>query len=393
VTRRTVRLTERRTREVRLPRADAAFLLARAGNVIELTPTLDRGTYRLTPRGYVGWLDGPTRRFAVRPKLPWPNLVMFLGLDPAAFPQGEAVPPEAALLAALAEGFCEGLGTVTRAGLVRGYREADTESAYLRGRLRTTDQLRDAAARAFPDRFHVTEPVFDVDTPWNRVPKAVASALANHPELPPDLRDRVRHAAAPLDSVPVSDLTDAAFAAALAEPRAGHYGPLLELCRVILSGFRAADPTGAAPGAFLIDLGRAFEDYVTRSLASVLAPRPGWAVDAQPRFELSASAGEPVVLQPDVLIRRRGAVRAVLDVKWKRPGPDPADLHQVLAYAVLTGARHVALVYPGRRSGRRELAVPESRVRVSLFRLRVVGSAGECRASAARLARVVRGIL
>lgn len=390
MTRRTLRLTERRTREVRLPRADAAFLLREGRTVIDLVPTLDRGVYRLTPRGYVGWLDGLTRRFVIGPKIPWPNVAMLLGLDPAAFPTGGAVAPDAALLASLAEGFCDRLNAVTRTGLVRGYGEADTESPYLRGRLRTADQLRDAAARAFPDRFHVTEHVFALDTPWNRVPKAVAAALAARPELPPDLRDRVRHAAGPLDTVPLLPLTDADFAAALAEPRAGAYRPLLDLCRVIHDGFRAADPTAGTSGAFLIDLGQAFERYVTTALAAELASRPGWSVESQPRFELAASAGPPVVLQPDILVRRRGAARAVLDAKWKRPVPDPADLHQGLAYTVLTGAPRVVLTYPGRRYGRRELAVPGSRVRVSLCRIRVVGSAEECGASVARLARLIR---
>jgi 5-methylcytosine-specific restriction enzyme subunit McrC len=376
---------------VRLPRADVAFLLGLAGSVIEVVPTLDQGVYRLTPRGSVGWLDSPTRRFAIRPKLRWPNVLMLLGLDPTHFPAGGTVEPEAGLLAVLAEAFCDRLNAVTRAGLVRGYREADAQSAYLRGRLRTADQLRDAAARAFPDRFHVTEPVFDLDTPWNRFPRAVATALAGRPDLPADLRDRVRRAAAPLDAVSASPLAGADFGAAFAEPRAAHYPPLLELCRLIHDGLQSADPTAAGTGAFLLDLGRAFETYLTSALASELASRPGWSVEAQPRFELMSSVGGPVVLQPDIVVRRRGTARAVLDVKWKRPGPDPADLHQVLAYSVLTGAPHVALVYPGRRSGRRVLVVPGSSVKVSLLRLGVVGSAEECRASMARLARAVRG--
>jgi 5-methylcytosine-specific restriction endonuclease McrBC regulatory subunit McrC len=93
-------------------------------------------------------------------------------------------------------------------------------------------------------------------------------------------------------------------------------------------------------------------------------------------------------LQPDLILRRQGSIRAVLDAKWKRPGPDTADLHQILAYAAVTEASHVGLVYPGRNSARRELQIND-RLRVSLYRLRVIGTAAECRTSVARLARSV----
>ena len=35
-------------------------------------------------------------------------------------------------------------------------------------------------------------------------------------------------------------------------------------------------------------------------------------------------------MQPDIVLRRRGAIRSVLDAKWKKPGPAPDDLHQIL---------------------------------------------------------------
>ena len=178
---------------------------------------------------------------------------------------------------------------------------------------------------------------------------------------------------------------DADFALAAAEPRAAHYAPLLALCRTLHDGFRAASPSGSA-GGFLIDLSRAFERYLTEGLASALAPRPAWQLDAQHEYPVG-----PTVLQPDILIRKRGVARVVLDAKWKAPGhaPDAADLHQILAYAAITGAKHIGLVYPGRRSARREFAVTGD-IRVSLLRLRVVGTAEECSRSLAALGRFVR---
>ena len=175
MTRRTIPLTERRTRPARLPRDEAVFLMAHARHVIDVAPTAERGVYRLTPRGYVGFLDGPTVRYTIGPKIPWPNLCLLLGLAPEA--SGAAVEPDGGLLAVLATAFVERLEAVTRAGLVAGYGERSTVSPFLRGKLRTADQMRDAAGRAFPGQFHIDEPVFDLVTPWNRVPKATATAL------------------------------------------------------------------------------------------------------------------------------------------------------------------------------------------------------------------------
>ncbi|MBY0458350.1 MAG: McrC family protein, partial [Gemmataceae bacterium] len=95
-------------------------------------------------------------------------------------------------------------------------------------------------------------------------------------------------------------------------------------------------------------------------------------------------------LTPDLVIRHGAAARAVLDAKWKTTALDPDDLHQVLAYATLTGASRVGLVYPGRTDGRTSFRTPDGRVRVTRYRLRVVGSADELARSVKRLAGDVR---
>jgi len=387
VSRRVVRLVERRTRVVKLPRADADFLLTHARHVVEVLPGGGGGVYRVTPRGVVGFLDTPRLRLDIRPKIPWPNLRMLLGLEPTSPPGGDAAEAGGGLLAVFARDLAERIRAVVAAGLVRGYRDADTDSPFLRGRLRTADHLRDAAARAFPSHFPITESVFDLDTPWNRVPKATAATLLARPDLPAAARADLAAAVEPLESVPAGRLAEADFAAVAHDPRAAGYNGLIALCRQLTDGLAAGSPLGTDGGGFLLDLGRVFETYLSRSITAHFAGRPGWTVEAQPRVVVGHLRSGPVELQPDLIVRRRGAVRAVLDAKWKRPGPDPADLHQILAYAVATGAARVGLVYPGRRYARHDLTTPDGRVRVSLYRAAVVGPAAACEGSVARLAR------
>lgn len=385
MTRRTVRLLEHRAREVPLPPNEVAFLLTHARHLLEVGPSFRRGRYRLVARGHVGWFDTPTRRYAITPKIPWPNVRMLLGLSSHA--GGDAVETDAGLLDVFGREFAARLRDAASTGLVAGYQDCDTVSTFLRGKLRAADQLRDAAARAFPDRFHVTESVLDLDTPWNRIPRSIADRLLSDPALPPATRNELRDAARPLEGVSVTAIGEEDFTRSAAESRAAHYDPLLKLCRTLHDGFTASRLVDGGGGGFLIDLSRAFERYLTRGLTSALAARPAWVVTPQPEFAVG-----PTVLQPDILVRRRAVSRVVLDAKWKSPGriPNPADLHQILAYAAITGAKRVGLVYPGRRSACRAFAISGTDTRVSLVRLRVVGTAEECGRSLAALARLIR---
>jgi len=383
LTRRLVPLIERRTRPVRLRRDEAIFLLTHARHLIEVARTLEHRVYNLTPRGFVGFFDGPMNRYVIAPKIPWPNLRMLLGFPPQS--GGDTIGPPGGLLTVLADEFASRLEVVNRAGLVAGYGEASNVSPFLRGKLRTAEQLRSAAAGAFPDRFHIDEPVFDLHTPWHRILKTTAAVLLNNPDLPESVRLRVRVTMEPLEVVPSGSATEGDFAATIAEPRAAGYLPLLEVCRLILDGVTCADPLGMKLNAFLVDLGRMFERYLITALQEEFSHHTEWRVEAHPPFSIG-----PTELQPDILIRHHAAPWAVLDAKWKRAKHEAADLHQVLAYASLTGAKKVGLVYPSRRDEHIHYATPGGSVQVSLYRLRVVGSREELANSVAGLVRSVR---
>ncbi|MCS6865787.1 MAG: hypothetical protein RMJ56_14915 [Gemmataceae bacterium] len=385
MSRRVVTLIERRSRLCRLPREEFHFLLTEARPIVEVVPAAERGWYQLTARGWVGFFDSPSCRYVLQPKLPWPNFLWLLGLRPHEATD-QFHQPDSPLIAAVAEALASRWDDVLRRGLVAGYREAESQSRFLRGKLRLAEQLREAATAAFPEYFHVTEPILDLDTAWHRIPKAAASQLLRSGAVPPAIRPRLQAIVQVLASVTEASPTEADFAAALAEPRAEQYRELLELCRVIVQGFPTASVLPRSSlAAFLIDLGRVFEQYLIRSLRQELAPYPGWEVGSQGAFELG-----PTVLRPDIVIRRAGSAWAVLDAKWKKVAAEASDLHQILAYRTLTGANRVGLVYPGRSDDFAHYFSPDGRIRVSLYRLRVVGREEQLERSIRRLARWVR---
>ncbi len=384
MSRRILTLTERCPRVFRLPRDEADFLLAHARPILDIVPAAERGWYHLTARGWVGFFDGPSIRYVLQPKLPWPSFLRLLGLRPSAAPSPE---PDGQLLPLLAEMLASRWAEVQRRGLVAGYRETDTQSPFLRGKLRIAEQLRDAASQAFPDYFHVREPIFDLDTPWHRILKAAAHQLLRSGALPAATGPRLNAIIQVLATVADDPPSAEDFTTAWLDPRLTDYREVLEVGRIVLEGFRGASVlyNSSRAAAFLMDLGRVFERYLIRGLQQELAQYPGWEVGSHRAFTLG-----PTVLRPDIVIRRAGSPWAVLDAKWKKVAAEASDLHQILAYRALTGASRVGLVYPGRSDASAHYFSPDGRIRVSLYRLRIVGRDDQLERSIRRLARRVR---
>lgn len=364
----TVRLIERQSRNVALPRTDVSFLLTHARHLVEVVPTFRRHVYRITARGVVGWFDGPSRRFVIGPKVSWPTLQLLLGFHP--FQQGgtATVEMETELLTLFAEEFLHRLEEVKRIGLIPGYQEQDNVATFVRGKLRTAELLREAAVRAFPDRFPVSESVLDLDTPWNRFVRSTAELFFMQPQLPITVRNQLQAAIRPLNGVQSYTQFSEATEAWKTDPRLAHYQSLFKLCQLIHVGVHAASLADSSPAAFLIDLGQAFEQYLARELVRVFPGCSEWSIEVQPRLTLGV--GE---LQPDIVIRKAGQAIGVFDAKWKHRRPEATDLHQVLAYGSVTGAQHVGLIYPGQRLVKRTVALPHSNSRLSIIQVPVLG--------------------
>lgn len=379
----TVRLVERRSVVRRLPRADVGELVARFRHVVEVTPTLNAGRYRLTARGWAGTFHTANRTWEVEPKVGWQQVGLLINGSVADdSDNGETGPDGSSGLLSLLAGRLAGLmAERSRAGLIRGYAERADESATVRGRIDFPELARRPLAGG--ERLPQVVDEFTADVPWNQYPLTVARQLLARPGLSPVVRSSLAKTADGFAGV--SDQTPT-LPSLSPDPRLIPYQPLFAWCRLIQS------TSGSGDGSpFLLNLEQLFQTHIT----SLLLSHPHAAVRPQGTVRLTPLTPDDAELElvPDLLIDGPdGQPQAVWDVKWKRlssVGPDPADVHQVLGYAAAVGGRVAGLIYPGRRFTAREYATPGGRVRLRVLTARTAGTPGQLRRAADRLVRAV----
>ncbi len=387
----THRLTERVARDCRLSADDVAFLLEAHRAHVEVAPTGRRGSYRLTPKGHVGTIVAPRCRLVIAPKVPLRNLLYLL--DPDHSPPDEAddssVTGADGALDFLAGLLARLLAERAAAGLHRGYAERSDRLPFLHGSLDVAEQLRATDARK--DRLACRYDEFTADLPCNQVPRTIGERVLRCPLLGRPIRAVLEQALQAFAAVRPISLGPDAFAAAEPDRQTAAYRPLIDLCRLLAQGFPSGlDGRSLDCPAFLLNMERVFERYVTGAVVRRFATHPGVEVRTQVLYD--ASRGQKLPLRPDVTVERGGRPMLVIDAKWKvgtASGPAPADLYQVLAYCTGLGVRHAILVYPGRRNSRRQYRLRHAPVCVEVCRLRVTGSIEACRRSLEKLGGVL----
>jgi 5-methylcytosine-specific restriction enzyme subunit McrC len=393
--RRTLLLRERTATECRLAAEDVAFLLARHRTHLELLPAGRRGRYRLTPAGYVGTLTAPTCRLVIRPKLPLHNL--FYLLDPAAPPpvtkDAATAPPGTEALDFLAGRLAQLLAERAAAGLHRAYAEHSAEGRFLHGRLDVQAQMRSPPGRK--DLLHSRYEEFSTDVPCNQVPRATADLVLRSPLVAEAVRAAVARAVGPFAGVRSVALDPEAFSAAAPDRLTEAYRPLLDLCRLLADSLSPAPDAGPVPcPAFLLDMERIFERYVSRGVVEAFAADRRRRVEVQPLYRMGrpTGGGPGLALRPDLVVFDGETAVLVADTKWKRLAKAllPPDLYQVVAYGTALGARRAVLIYPGRRDRAWTYALPRAPLDVVIHTLQVVGPRERCLRSLRRLGRSLR---
>ncbi|MFF4414904.1 McrC family protein [Streptosporangium sp. NPDC001559] len=337
--------------ECELTAAQAAALTA--AKVVRVSPGPRAGLWRVRDNGYVGAAVIGDVEVRITPKTPVGRVLFLLGYARAqrGWRQEEVDAGEhPELLPALAYAYARAADRALRQGVLQGYREVQEALPVVRGRIREADQIRRRYGLPLPVEVRFDD--YTVDVPENRLLLAASVRLLRLPGLAVQTRKTLRHLIARLAGV--TPLVPGRPLPVWRPSRLNtRYHTALRLAELVLRGasYELDDGTTVRVDGMLVEMWRAFEDFVTVALSEALRPYGGRSDLQDRRHHLDH--GQRVPLRPD-LVRYvidptgREMPVAVADSKYKistGPGGHGADLYQMLAYCTVLGLGRGHLVY------------------------------------------------
>jgi 5-methylcytosine-specific restriction enzyme subunit McrC len=339
----TVKMTAWAAARVALTHEQAAQI-AQLGLVdVAAEPGSDR--WRLTSGSKIGVAAGEDWELRVRPKIDVPKLFFLLayGRDPAGWRSTVALfDPEPEFVDAIASAFSMHAIRALEQGVLRGYVHVEERSAYVRGRIRFSDQI---AAGGVPLPIAIEYDDYTTDILENRLLKTAATLLLRLPRVPTAARRRLMHLRLLLDEVDLLDRPREAVAPPITRLNE-RYLPAMRLAELVLRNSSLDAAAGSVAGiAFVFDMNDVFEEFVTTALGDALTAGAGRAV-AQWSSSLDLEGG--VGIRPDLTWWLGDRPAAVIDAKYKSladASVRAADAYQMFAYCTALDLASGFLVY------------------------------------------------
>jgi 5-methylcytosine-specific restriction enzyme subunit McrC len=312
-----------------------------------VTPTIHRGLYEVTAARKIGAAAIGERQIIVSSKITDLNrLVFMLGYakDPGIWRDDLVnLTSDEELLPALAEAFSRVALAAVEQGLLQGYRSVKAVQPVLRGRMLAGEQM--TRLFGFPVPVAVEYDDFTVDIVENQLLLMALKRLFSVPRLSAVARRRLQRLRRILADVTARPR--GADLPALQRSRLNlRYQPALALARVIMAADSFEHKVGdLTVTGYMFDMWRVFEDFVTVALSESLRSHGGRSF-CQKRLSLDVQ--RRVAMKPDLIWESGGAVRAVVDAKYKAERPEGfpnADLYQMLAYCIVLGLDEGHLIY------------------------------------------------
>ncbi|MFI7517527.1 McrC family protein [Micromonospora echinofusca] len=323
---------------------DAASALSSTG-LVEVRPE-GGGWWRLLPTGKVGAVRIGRLDVQVQPKVGIARLLFLLGyaMDPGFRPEDVTATPELELWPALAESLIRQAERALSPGVLQGYVSVDESLPVVRGRIRFADQF--ACRPGIPLPIEVRFDEYAIDIAENQILRTALRRMMAVPRLPAGARARLAYLDGRLDGVRV--LPHGTLLPTWRTSRLNaRYAPALRLAQLVLR-YQSAEP---GPGdvsmaAFVVNMAKVFEDFVTTALREALAPYPG---HTNSQYLAHLDVDRTIPIRPDVVHVINGRPVAVFDAKYKLEGANSgyptADAYQMLAYCTALNLSLGWLIY------------------------------------------------
>ncbi len=338
------------------PRQAVALTTAQLGqlraltNSVAVSPSVGvPGRFDLTPGSYVGALRLDGLDVVIEPKIPIDRLLFMLSyaMGDVRWFKGFELRSANELPEAIVPGFVHQMQMALTRGAPRGYRSVDEASLVVRGRWRVSDQM--------SRRFGIVPPVevtyddFTADIELNRILLAATRRLLRLRLRSDQSRVGLRGVEARLEGVTAVDYDPRRVPIIGLDRLTERYRPAVELARLVVASISFDLGHGeTTASAFLVNMNKAFEDFVVAALRDALRLSPRELVQGARGHSLFLDEERTVRLEPDLSIWREGVPVFVGDVKYKRllPTENPnADIYQATAYAIAAGLDGALLIY------------------------------------------------
>jgi 5-methylcytosine-specific restriction enzyme subunit McrC len=382
-------LTEYGSAPLQLTGEQARLLRRLARDRVSILPGEGATQWYVKASSYVGTIVTADVRVLIMPKVGIANFFYLLeasgdpvDIGPAVFDYDKTRD----LIPSFATFYARHLENALARGIPRAYQGVRESVPGIRGRVDLPAQIR-LAGLPIPAECSFDD--FTADTRLNRILRAAAERLLGLGGVTVLSRKALQRLVAALREcgrLRPEDLRSPVVFTRLNE----HCRPAERLARMVLANETLQGAAGAAgAGVFLIDMNKAFEQFVAARLARYVAGR----LTVSPQETRRLDAGGKVKITPDLMFGRE-TVRTVYvaDTKYKISADGygrEADYYQILAYTTALNLPEGMLIYC-----QRDGDVPPTEIRVRDKRLvawpiRLDGRPADVERQLARLAEEI----
>lgn len=255
--------------------------------------------------------------------------------------------------------FIRSLQILLRKGIKSDYLRQSKNSAWLKGKLLVSEQIKSNSVRR--DRFFVEYDEYRVERIENRLLKTAVEKVYSE-VCNPQLRLELRKFRELFEAVPAIRDSAAAFRKVVPDRHMQHYALPLEWAKLILNGNSPHCMSGNAEAVSMLFPAEAvFEAFISEWMRYHLNNK--WTIKCQARQHSLTCYNEKnfFQLRPDILLTPKSCGQAspqICDAKWKiissedggikKAGLSQSDFYQMYAYGMkyLNGKGDIFLIYP-----------------------------------------------